>query len=72
MAMEPDRNNTVPYSTIVKGANSAIVIDGTTYHSGQSINCASSSNSYSTHGALPKIVTIEKYTSLRTVKHVSY
>lgn len=69
--MEPNRNNTEPYSTIVKGANSAIVIDGTTYHSGQSINCASSSNSYSTHGALPEIVAMEKYISLRAVKHVS-
>jgi hypothetical protein len=70
--MEPNRNNTEPNSAIVKGANSAIVINGTTYHSGQTIDCASSPNSYSMHGALPEIVAIEKYISLLAVKHVSY
>lgn len=48
---------TGPNSPIVVGANSVVVIDGKAYASGQSTDCAPSSNNISTYGANSPIIT---------------
>lgn len=57
LAGEPNCTTTGPDSPIVTGENSVVAINGKTYASGQTADCAPASVNVSTHGVGSPIVT---------------